>query len=89
MKYPQGCCPETHQKDHQVLLLQTCVYTLKFLSDEIRKLYPEQNDITGMIEGTIVDMANNDPDMALRVLMTLYNDIGEFYQGMQSDDNPD
>jgi len=52
----------------------------KFLSDEIRKLYPEQNEITGMIEGAIVDMANNDPDMALRVLLTLYNDIGAFYE---------
>ena len=61
----------------------------EFLSGEIQKLYPEQNEITGMIEGAIVDMANNDPDMALRVLLTLYNDIGEFYQGMQSDDNPD
>ena len=60
-----------------------------FLSGEIRKLYPEQNEITGMIEGAIVDMANTDPDAALRVLLTLYNDIGEFYQGMQSDDNPD
>ena len=61
----------------------------EFLSGEIQKLYPEQNEITGMIEGAVVDMANNDADMALRVLMTLYNDIGEFYQGMQSDDNPD
>ena len=57
----------------------------EFLSGEIQKLYPEKNDITGMIEGAIVDMANNDPDIALRVLLTLYNDIGEFYQGMQSD----
>ena len=57
----------------------------EFLSGEIQKLYPEQNDITGMIEGAIVDMANTDPDGAMRVLLTLYNDIGEFYQGMQSD----
>ena len=64
----------------------------EFLSDEIRKLYPEQNEITGMIEGAIVDMANTDPDGALRVLLTLYNDIGEFYQAMEReriiDDNP-
>ena len=61
----------------------------EFLSDEIRKLYPEQNEITGMIEGAIVDMANTDPDGALRVLLTLYNDIGEFYQEMQRDGGAD
>lgn len=61
----------------------------EFLSSEIRKLYPEQNEITGMIEGAIVDMANTDPGAALRVLLTLYNDIGEFYHGVQGDDNPD
>jgi len=42
----------------------------KFLSDEIRKLYPEQNDITGMIEGAIVDMANNDPESWIWRIMT-------------------
>ena len=57
----------------------------EFLSEEIRKLYPEQNEITGMIEGAIVDMANNDPETAKRVLFTLYNDIGEFYQGQHTD----
>lgn len=61
----------------------------EFLSLEIRNLYPGQNEITKMIEGAIVDMANADPDGALRVLLTLYNDIGEFYQGMQSDDGTD
>lgn len=58
----------------------------EFLSGEIQKLYPEQNDVTKMIEGAIVDMANTDEAAALRVLLTLYNDIGEFYQEMQSDD---
>jgi hypothetical protein len=64
----------------------------EFLSGEIRKLYPEQNEITGMIEGAIVDMANTDEAAALRVLLTLYNDIGEFYQAMEReriiDNNP-
>ena len=58
----------------------------EFLSMEIRKLYPDQNEITGIIEGVVVDMANTDPDMALRVLLVLYNDIGEFYQGQQTDE---
>lgn len=58
----------------------------EFLSGEIQKLYPEQNEITGMIEGAIVDMANTDEAAALRVLLTLYNDIGEFYQGMQNEE---
>ena len=57
----------------------------KFLSEEIRKLYPEQNDITEMIESAIVDMANNDPEMAKRVLFTLYNDIGDFYQQLNTE----
>ena len=61
----------------------------KFLSEEIRKLYPEQNEITGMIEGAVVDMANNDPEMAKRVLFTLYNDIGEFYQAQQEEAEDD
>ena len=61
----------------------------EFLSEEIRKLYPEQNEITGAIEGAIVDMANNDPDGSMRVLLTLYNDVGEFYQGMQNNDGTD
>lgn len=70
----------------------------KFLSDEIWNLYPEQNEITGMIEGAVVDMANQDEAMVLRLLLTLYNDIGEFYEtysisktieGLQSDDSPD
>ena len=68
----------------------------EFLSGEIRKLYPEQNEITKMAEGVIVDMANTDEASALRVLIVLYNDIGTFYEtysisqtieGLQSDGN--
>lgn len=70
----------------------------EFLSLEIRNLYPEQNEITKMIEGAIVDMANSDEAAALSVLVTLYNDIGEFYEtyttpqsieGLKSDDGSD
>lgn len=59
----------------------------QFLSDEIAKMYPEKNEIVGMIEGVVVGMGNDDPNGTMRVLVSLHNDIGELVNTLQEADN--
>ena len=56
----------------------------RFVADEIDELYPD-NEIVGMIKTTLLDVANSDPDMVLRALVRIHNDIGEFVQGLQAE----
>lgn len=54
-----------------------------WLSEEIEKLYPGENEIMDMVKGLVIGMANGDPNGALRVLVTLHNDIGDLVTGLQ------
>ena len=55
----------------------------EFVSGMITKMYPEPNELVETIRGVVVGMANADPQGTLNVLVTQYNDIGEFVRGME------
>jgi hypothetical protein len=63
----------------------------QFLADEIKKMYPERNEVVGMIEGIVVGMGNDDPNGTMRVLVTLHNDIAALVNTLQEtgDGTPD
>jgi len=57
----------------------------QFLSDVVEELYPD-NEIVGMIQTSLIDVANNDPNAVMRALVRIHGDIGEFVGRLQCED---